>query len=268
MSIPWPCRSFCIPSERVVLCPPLFHFHLRHIWVVNLVVEICLPFGDGEVLRTEVDALRNCTTRLNVTFFAQFWALRIHWWAWPFLLFDFDRRQNVFIAVIFCRPCVWRAFSRVLVVCWWHEVVNFLWVVLWCSNLAWSEVSFSSTVGVYVTVVIWSIDRYIRRWAIHFIKANLGFPCFRSFLRLSSFIFLVNGPVWAIWTSPIWKFRSSFPYMFTILEISLETGITASASNWRMLKDRWSLWFSCRVWASWLTSTFIFDFLVFRAGTA
>ena len=71
-------------------------------------------------------------------------------------MLDFDSGQNVFVAVILVR---FRAFSRVVVMCWRHEVVNLFRVVLLSSNLAWSKVSISFSLGVYIAVVI---CRYIR----------------------------------------------------------------------------------------------------------
>ena len=55
--------------------------------------------------------------------------------------------------------------------------------------------------------------------------------------------------------------------MFAV-NLLLDASFTASATNWLMMKDRWSLWFRCRLWASWLTCTLVFDFLVFWAGIA
>ena len=44
---------------------------------------------------------------------------------------------------------------------WRHEVVDFIWVVLLSSNLAWGEVSLSFSARINVAVIIFGVNRYI-----------------------------------------------------------------------------------------------------------
>ena len=222
-------------------------------------------------MRSEIDALRDCSSRVKISFFAQFGTLLIkHWRTWTFLAFDFYCWQNVLIVTILARLWpVWCTFGRVLVMFWRHEVVDFIWVVLLSSNLAWGEVSLSFSARINVAVIIFGINRYIWCWAIYFVKAYFCLSRLRSLFRPSSFIFLVNRSLWAIWTS-IWESRRSFPFSCPLSFLFTEAAFTASFSNWLMMKNWWRYWFRCRVRASRLrlTFTFISHFFVLWSCTS